>query len=860
MKTHPIINSSNANEEPTIDYTNLDTSPTQNPYFQQQETFQTGPVHTHLIGPSAVPPMLSHYYQLPWNMYTAGMIQPGTQPPQGHPGPAGSSSHHVSHTAAVVAHAQHLTTNVNQHQKQQPSHDIRPQLNQQQQSQSHQHQSQQHQAPPTLRLIPTMMMSTPHHPQNQQDPIVHVVERPDVHHPALSSGPHQISSQSHQSIPVPDATLFGVPDSNTGPLVGGPLYSPADNNSEQIAIGGNFVNLPSSSSAMISTNTLSMASHAQGLGNDLGPIGASLTSGITGSVQDTSSSRRDSLTDNRTNFRSVVHQQNNRPNVAALFSNNLDNANPFFGQLNTTHNVIKNNNGQFFAHLTPSGLPSSPNAPVTLNNRPNVSSLTPSSSLNGSLASLTISGSNNHRISAAPGAEAKYLNRNGPNVFATSNVTSIFSNGILQRNQQPPNASLLENNDINIMNNQSFDMSMFELRKPPAMILNNTVNNNSNNISTNTSNNNDISTNNNNTNTNNINNSIGNNSSIRSKLLDDFRNSRAYPIKLTELMGYVVEFSQDQYGSRFIQQKLEKATTAEKQMVFSEIINFAFNLITDVFGNYVIQKFFEFGTLEQRQELAQKISGHVLQLALQMYGCRVIQKALESIPAKQQEELVRELDGNVLKCVKDQNGNHVVQKCVECVDPAALQFIIDSFQGQVLALSMHPYGCRVIQRILERCKQEQTLPILEELHAHTAQLVRDQYGNYVIQHVLEHGRPVDKSKIINLVKGNVLQLSQHKFASNVVEKCVTHASRSERIALIEEVCAKDSNFSDSSSTLYTMMKDQYANYVVQKMVETAEPVQKKLLVSRIRPHINQLRKISFGKHILSKLEKIMKVS
>lgn len=111
--------------------------------------------------------------------------------------------------------------------------------------------------------------------------------------------------------------------------------------------------------------------------------------------------------------------------------------------------------------------------------------------------------------------------------------------------------------------------------------------------------------------------------------------------------------SADQYGSRFIQQKLETATTEEKIMVFEEIMPHALALMTDVFGNYVIQKvsslsllvltyffytafflqfswfffqFFEHGSATQRRELADQLNGHVLQLSLQMYGCRVIQK------------------------------------------------------------------------------------------------------------------------------------------------------------------------------------------------------------------------------------------
>jgi hypothetical protein len=48
--------------------------------------------------------------------------------------------------------------------------------------------------------------------------------------------------------------------------------------------------------------------------------------------------------------------------------------------------------------------------------------------------------------------------------------------------------------------------------------------------------------------------------------------------------------SADQHGSRFIQQKLEIVSMAEKASVFQEVLPHALALMTDVFGNYVIQK------------------------------------------------------------------------------------------------------------------------------------------------------------------------------------------------------------------------------------------------------------------------------
>jgi mRNA-binding protein PUF3 len=88
----------------------------------------------------------------------------------------------------------------------------------------------------------------------------------------------------------------------------------------------------------------------------------------------------------------------------------------------------------------------------------------------------------------------------------------------------------------------------------------------------------------------------------------------------------VVEFSGDQHGSRFIQQKLETANSDEKEQLFREIQPNALQLMTDVFGNYVIQKLFEHGNQVQKRVLAEQMKNHVMELSMQMYGCRVVQK------------------------------------------------------------------------------------------------------------------------------------------------------------------------------------------------------------------------------------------
>ncbi|CAO2182369.1 unnamed protein product [Urochloa humidicola] len=344
------------------------------------------------------------------------------------------------------------------------------------------------------------------------------------------------------------------------------------------------------------------------------------------------------------------------------------------------------------------------------------------------------------------------------------------------------------------------------------------------------------------------------NENFPSSLLDEFKSNKARSFELAEIAGHVVEFSADQYGSRFIQQKLETASVEEKNMVFEEIMPHALSLMTDVFGNYVVQKFFEHGNAEQRRELADKLFGHVLALSLQMYGCRVIQKAIEVVDLDQKTKMVTELDGHIMKCVRDQNGNHVIQKCIECVPEDSIQFIISTFYGHVVPLSTHPYGCRVIQRVLEHCADPKTQQlVMDEILQSVCMLAQDQYGNYVVQHVLEHGKPHERSIIIEKLAGQIIQMSQQKFASNVVEKCLTFGGPTEREVLINEMLGT----TDENEPLQAMMKDQFGNYVVQKVLETCDDQQRELILSRVKVHLNALKKYTYGKHIVARVEKLV---
>merc|ERR1719445_1828355 len=106
-----------------------------------------------------------------------------------------------------------------------------------------------------------------------------------------------------------------------------------------------------------------------------------------------------------------------------------------------------------------------------------------------------------------------------------------------------------------------------------------------------------------------------------------------------------------------------------------------------------------------------------------------------------------------------------------------------------------------------------------------------------------------RDKIINTVAQNILPFSKHKFASNVVERCFVSVDSRHKEVLLNAVIGNS-----ESSPLVSMVRDQYGNYVIQKMLETLTVTQRNTLIRKIQEYVPNIRKIAFGKHIVAKIE------
>jgi pumilio RNA-binding family len=268
----------------------------------------------------------------------------------------------------------------------------------------------------------------------------------------------------------------------------------------------------------------------------------------------------------------------------------------------------------------------------------------------------------------------------------------------------------------------------------------------------------------------------------------------------------------------------------------------------------------EHGAPFQRREITACLFGSVSSLSCQLYGCRVVQRAVELSDLDQKIQIAKELNSNIMKCIHDPNANHVVQKCIEHVPPRFIQFFVESMYGRVVELSVHPYGCRVIQRILEYFDSSIQEIFLEEIIEEVYYMAKDQYANYVVQNILQHGKALVRSAIIKKFIGRVVAMSKQKFASNVIEKCLIFGSYDEKQKIINEVIGTtDLVRSGETEALVVMVNDQYANYVVQKVIETCDEWQRKLILRRLRAHHSLLHDCTYAKHVVARLDRLIDI-
>ncbi|EFW22893.1 hypothetical protein D8B26_006450 [Coccidioides posadasii str. Silveira] len=325
--------------------------------------------------------------------------------------------------------------------------------------------------------------------------------------------------------------------------------------------------------------------------------------------------------------------------------------------------------------------------------------------------------------------------------------------------------------------------------------------------------------------------------------------SRFANVPLEQYRGELYGLCKDQHGCRYLQRKLEERIPENVQMIFLETHVHVVELMTDPFGNYLCQKLLEFSNDEQRTALINNAAPQLVSIALNQHGTRALQKMIEFISTPEQTQtVIKALRDKVVDLVQDLNGNHVIQKCLNRLSAADAQFIYDAVGASCIAVGTHRHGCCVLQRCIDHASGDQRAQLIAQITASSYTLVQDPFGNYVVQYILDLAEPRFTEPLCQTFIGKVSMLSKQKFSSNVIEKCLRTADFQSRRLLIQEMLPVNE--------LERMLRDSFANYVVQTAMDYADPETRVALIEAVRPILPSIRQTPHGRRIAGKIMSI----
>ncbi|KAM3078180.1 hypothetical protein ACMFMG_002523 [Clarireedia jacksonii] len=318
-------------------------------------------------------------------------------------------------------------------------------------------------------------------------------------------------------------------------------------------------------------------------------------------------------------------------------------------------------------------------------------------------------------------------------------------------------------------------------------------------------------------------------------------------VALEQLGGEIYALCKDQHGCRYLQKKLEDRNPEQVHMIWLETNQHVIELMTDPFGNYLCQKLLEYCNDEERTVLIENASHDLVRIALNQHGTRALQKMIEFISTPGQvQTIIGALRYRVVELIQDLNGNHVIQKCLNKLSPADAQFIFDAVGQHCVDVGTHRHGCCVLQRCIDHASGEQKAWLIRQISNNAYVLVQDPFGNYVVQYILDLNEPIFTEPLVGMFQGRVAQLSKQKFSSNVIEKCLRCAQEPSKDMLIEEML--------QPTELDRLLRDSFANYVIQTALDYANPAMKTRLIEAIRPYLPAIRTTPYGRRIQAKIQ------
>ena len=415
-----------------------------------------------------------------------------------------------------------------------------------------------------------------------------------------------------------------------------------------------------------------------------------------------------------------------------------------------------------------------------------------------------------------------FQNKKYTNNYLNSNNNSISSNNNFNFNKN--NNSRFLRKSVSLNNNSNNNLYFKNI------IMNNNINNEIINNNKNAENKNNFM----NINNNNIN---VNNNSINDNLIFELRHLLEHSGKIdfyiyNIIKGKIVSIIKNHKGSKIFQKYLKSTHSDEiLHLIFVELYPNLEELIIDPYANYFCKKFFTYLNQKDRIEFLKSIEKPLIELSSDSIGTYPILSIIEHLNTKNEKNIIISgIKEGFTKLIYDTFGCHVLEKLLTCFEDEYVNFIYTYIFENFLNLTNNSNGIYIIKKILTFTQKSNFHEKLKTIVKKNALfLIKQSYGNFVIQVIIESWE--DYKEITDLFKGHFFDLSLEKYASNVIERCIEKD---------KEILENYINEIIESKCISDVMKSNYGNYVVQKVIKLASGESKKNFVFNAAKEIEKL--------------------
>lgn len=303
----------------------------------------------------------------------------------------------------------------------------------------------------------------------------------------------------------------------------------------------------------------------------------------------------------------------------------------------------------------------------------------------------------------------------------------------------------------------------------------------------------------------------------------------------------------DQFGCKFLQDKLEKDKYIAFSYFFPALVPNINELIKDTFANYFIQKMLFYLNEAQMEYILKILAPNFLDICIDSRGTRVVQSIMDLLLTEKLRKLFFDIIKPIfISLINEFISTHIIYKFINLF-PEFLEETNNIIINNIMKIATHKRGCIFLQNYLSNMnKINLKNELIQVLLKNCLILITDQFGNYIIQYLLSLEDSNISLNIINQIINNISFYCKHKYANYVIEKIFLHANYIQKQDIIQKMSTPE--------IITDLSFNQQGNFIILKILRLADDNKRNIIINIINSLKPKLEELPNGKIFLKKIQ------